>query len=150
MNITTDKKIVYGIPLLVVLVAMIIGGVLLRRGDDTFQAPVLTAEEEVFFSNRVTEIEENLKDPELSMDEKHTAYIDLGANYVLLGKFEDAKLAFEKAAELKPEDIVAYRELWVLAEKMGDKPALRKYGRKLAELDPDNEALYERRLEEIE
>jgi tetratricopeptide (TPR) repeat protein len=139
--------------------AVIVGGLLLailvlglwfyKSSNKPAEVQVLTAEEQAFFDARVDQVKESLNNPELSTDQKHAAYIDLGANYVLLGKFEDAKAAFETAVELKPEDIVAYRELWVLADKMGDKSALRKYSKKLAELDPENKALYERRLEEI-
>jgi tetratricopeptide (TPR) repeat protein len=102
----------------------------------------LTDEEKTFFNGRIAQLEENFAKKDISEEDKFETYLSVGANYVLIGEYAKAKQSFEEASKLMPDNVVPYKELLILAGKMGDREAAEKYSNKLIEIDPANKDLY--------
>jgi lipoprotein NlpI len=141
-----------GIILLVILAG--VGYWAYQRANDnrdlvTFNDPGLTNTENDTFNSRISEVEGKLSQSGLSEGDRYKLYLDLGANYVVIGKYAEAKTAFESAAALMPDNVVPFKELLILSGKMNDQKGAQKYYDKLVEIDPVNKEYYTQMFSEI-
>jgi lipoprotein NlpI len=138
--------------LAIILVAGFAAYALSKRSNQdvvSYKDPSLSSTETSTFNSRITEIEGKLSESKLSDEDRFKLYMDLGANYVVIGKYSEAKNAFESAGSIMPENIVPFKELLILSGKMHDPKAAQKYYDKLIELDPVNKEFYTQMFSEI-
>jgi lipoprotein NlpI len=138
--------------LAIILVAGLAAYALNKRSNQdvvSYKDPSLSSTETGMFNSRITEIEGKLNENNLSDEDRFKLYMDLGANYVIVGKYSEAKNAFESAGSVMPENIVPFKELLILSGKMKDPEAAQKYYDRLVEIDPVNKEYYTQIFSEI-
>jgi lipoprotein NlpI len=124
-----------------------------KSGNDKLvlqQDPGLTNNEKDFYTTRIAQLEQNFADKNLSKEDRFETYLSVGANYVLVGDYANARDAFAEASKLMPDNIVPLKELLILSGKMNDQKAAQKYYDKLVEIDPVNKELYTQMFSEIQ
>lgn len=108
--------------------------------------PYLTSEERALALGKFEEAKKKLREA-ANDDEKFGAYMDIGFQYSVFLDYENAKKSFEKAADIKPDNYVAYVALYQVEADMKDNESARNNIKKAVSLREDNPDLWKKYIQ---
>lgn len=85
----------------------------------------------------------------LSIEEQFNSYTQIGHESMRIGKYDEAKGAYQKAATLMPDNVNAWRNLYLLSDVMKDYVFEKEVLLKLIEINSTDKARYETLINQI-
>jgi tetratricopeptide (TPR) repeat protein len=144
-----NKQIKIGIIISSVMLLLVLGFAGLNyylhdRNIIKVKDPQLSQENIKIYEDRLSKINESLKEEGLSTDAKYDRYLYKGFQLQALGRLYEAYEQYEKARELKPDMANAYLSISLVLLEMNDNKGAAESIKKAIELRPDSADYWKR------